>query len=72
MLQAWDRQCAFCRYDGQAAVATVGVEAAYVRWFSFDGPDSLDNGLALCVLLHHKLFESARWVSTPRSAYRCR
>jgi putative restriction endonuclease len=27
-----------------------------VRWFSFDGPDSLNNGLALCVL-HHKLFD---------------
>jgi putative restriction endonuclease len=34
----------------------VGVEAAHVRWFAFDGPDSLDNGLALCVL-HHKLFD---------------
>jgi len=56
VLQAWDRQCAFCGYDGQVAGATVGVEAAHVRWFSFDGPDSLDNGLALCVL-HHKLFD---------------
>jgi putative restriction endonuclease len=27
-----------------------------VRWFAFDGPDNLDNGLALCVL-HHKLFD---------------
>jgi len=36
-----------------------GVEAAHVRWFSFDGPDSLDNGLVLCVLLHHKLFDVA-------------
>jgi putative restriction endonuclease len=27
-----------------------------VRWFNFDGPDDLDNGLALCVL-HHKLFD---------------
>jgi putative restriction endonuclease len=56
VLQAWDRQCAFCGYDGQVGGATVGVEAAHVRWFSFDGPDSLDNGLALCVL-HHKLFD---------------
>jgi putative restriction endonuclease len=56
VLQAWDRQCAFCGYDGQAGGACVGVEAAHVRWFAFDGPDSLDNGLALCVL-HHKLFD---------------
>lgn len=56
MLQAWDRQCAFCGYDGQLAGATAGLDAAHVRWFSFGGPDDLDNGLALCTL-HHKLFD---------------
>ncbi|MGE5289876.1 MAG: phosphorothioated DNA-binding restriction endonuclease [Micromonosporaceae bacterium] len=56
VLQAWDRQCAFCGYDGQLAGASIGVDAAHVRWFAFDGPDALDNGLALCVL-HHKLFD---------------
>lgn len=56
ILQAWDRQCAFCGYDGQVGGATVGIDAAHVRWFSYDGPDSLDNGLALCAL-HHKLFD---------------
>lgn len=56
VLQAWDRQCAFCGYDGQLAGASIGVEAAHVRWFAFDGPDTFDNGLALCVL-HHKLFD---------------
>jgi putative restriction endonuclease len=56
VLQAWDRQCAFCGYDGQLAGASIGVEAAHVRWFAFDGPSTLDNGLALCVL-HHKLFD---------------
>jgi putative restriction endonuclease len=56
VLEAWDRQCAFCGYDGQFAGASAGVEAAHVRWFAFDGPDALDNGLALCAL-HHKLFD---------------
>lgn len=56
VLQAWNRQCAFCGYDGQLGTAPVGIEAAHVRWFGFDGPDALDNGLALCVL-HHKLFD---------------
>jgi putative restriction endonuclease len=55
VLAAWDRQCAFCGYDGQLVGASVGLDAAHVRWFAFDGPD-LDNGLALCVL-HHKLFD---------------
>jgi putative restriction endonuclease len=56
ILTAWDRQCAFCGYDGQLGRGSVGIEAAHVRWFTFDGPDTLDNGLALCSL-HHKLFD---------------
>jgi putative restriction endonuclease len=56
ILTAWNRQCAFCGFDGQLGAATVGVEAAHVRWFNFDGPDDPDNGLALCSL-HHKLFD---------------
>ena len=56
VLQAWDRQCAFCGYDGQLAGASAGIDAAHVRWFTFGGPDDLDNGLALCAL-HHKLFD---------------
>lgn len=56
VLAAWDRQCAFCGYDGQLGPATVGLDAAHVRWFAHGGPDDLDNGLALCVL-HHKLFD---------------
>lgn len=56
VLDAWDRQCAFCGFDGQAGGAPVGLEAAHVRWWALDGPDDLDNGLALC-MLHHKLFD---------------
>lgn len=56
ILGAWDRQCAFCGFDGNIGSAAVGIDAAHVRWFNFDGPDSLDNGLALCSL-HHRLFD---------------
>lgn len=56
VIAAWDRQCAFCGYDGQLGSAAVGLDAAHVRWWSFGGPDELDNGLALCAL-HHKLFD---------------
>lgn len=56
ILTAWDRQCAFCGYDGQLGSGCVGIEAAHVRWFTYDGPDDLDNGLALCSL-HHRLFD---------------
>jgi putative restriction endonuclease len=56
IVRAWDGACAFCGYDGMLAGAPVGLEAAHVRWFNFDGPDEPDNGLALCSL-HHKLFD---------------
>lgn len=56
IVAAWDRSCAFCGYDGALRGAPVGIEAAHIRWFNFGGPDSLDNGLALCSL-HHKLLD---------------
>ena len=56
ILSAWDRQCAFCGFDGQLGSSSVGLEAAHIRWFNYDGPDDLDNGLALCSL-HHKLLD---------------
>jgi len=56
ILNAWDRQCAFCGFDGQLGASSVGLEAAHIRWFNYDGPDDLDNGLALCSL-HHKLLD---------------
>lgn len=52
----WDRSCAFCGFDGALHGAPVGIEAAHIRWFNFGGPDTLDNGLALCSL-HHKLLD---------------
>ncbi len=56
ILEAWDRQCAFCGFDGQLGSSSVGLEAAHIRWFNLDGPDAMDNGMALCSL-HHKLFD---------------
>lgn len=56
VLTAYEFQCAFCGYDGMLGGRTVGLEAAHVRWWSFDGPDEVDNGLCLCSL-HHKLLD---------------
>lgn len=71
VLQAWDGSCAFCGFDGQVAGSPVGIEAAHVRWFAFGGPDTLDNGLALC-MLHHKLFDRGvlGWTTAQLSACR--
>lgn len=43
ILEAWDRSCAFCGFDGSLTGSPVGIEAAHVRWFNVGGPDSLDN-----------------------------
>ncbi|MFJ7902282.1 phosphorothioated DNA-binding restriction endonuclease [Streptomyces sp. NPDC096198] len=56
VLTAYEYQCAFCGYDGMLGTSPVGLEAAHVRWWAFDGPDDVDNGLCLCSL-HHKLFD---------------
>ena len=42
ILEAWDRQCAFCGYDGQLGSSSVGLEAAHIRWFNLGGPDDLN------------------------------
>ncbi|WP_149552209.1 phosphorothioated DNA-binding restriction endonuclease [Streptomyces marokkonensis] len=56
VLTAYEYRCAFCGYDGRIGPVAVGLEAAHVRWWAFDGPDDVDNGLCLCSL-HHKLFD---------------
>ena len=35
---------------------TLGIEAAHIKWHQAGGPDTEDNGLALCTL-HHKRFD---------------
>ena len=56
VLIAWRKQCAMCGYDGELMNASVGLEAAHVKWFSQGGPDELENGMALCEI-HHALFD---------------
>ncbi|MDT0380205.1 HNH endonuclease [Streptomyces sp. DSM 42041] len=56
VLTAYEYRCAFCGYDGSIGAVPVGLEAAHVRWWAFDGPDAVENGLCLCSL-HHRLFD---------------
>ncbi|GAA3314566.1 phosphorothioated DNA-binding restriction endonuclease [Nonomuraea dietziae] len=56
VLMAYEYRCAFCAYDGWLDGSAVGLDAAHVRWWAFDGPDDLGNGLCLCAI-HHKLFD---------------
>lgn len=56
VMVAYERACGFCGFDGQVGSATIGLEAAHIRWHALGGPDDVANGIALCTL-HHKLFD---------------
>lgn len=53
VLRAYNYRCAVCGYDAQLDGSVVGLEAAHMKWHRAQGPDQIDNGLALCSL-HHK------------------
>ncbi|NUU20507.1 MAG: restriction endonuclease, partial [Streptomycetaceae bacterium] len=57
VLDAYACACAFCGYDGTLGRVPVGLEAAHVRWWAYDGPDELGNSLCLCSL-HHRLLDA--------------
>lgn len=56
ILRAYEYQCAVCEYRGRLGRADFGLEAAHVKWHAAGGPDTIDNGVALCVF-HHKALD---------------
>jgi len=56
VLVAYEYRCAMCGYDGRLGTEAVGLDAAHVRWWAFEGPDTIDNALCLCSF-HHKLLD---------------
>jgi putative restriction endonuclease len=58
VLTAYGNRCALCgvKLHRGLTPSALGVEAAHLRWFAFDGPDSVNNGVALCAL-HHIAFD---------------
>jgi putative restriction endonuclease len=56
VLVAYEYRCAMCGYDGRLGTEAVGLDAAHLRWWAFDGPDSVENSLCLCSF-HHKLLD---------------
>jgi len=56
IMRIYEQRCALCGYDGRLHRQLLGIEAAHVRWFSHGGPDTPDNGLALCSF-HHTAFD---------------
>lgn len=56
VLTAYEYRCAVCGFDLRLGNVTVGLEAAHIKWHQAAGPDTTDNGLALCSI-HHKIFD---------------
>ena len=56
VLEAYRETCSFCGFDSRLRDNAVGIDAAHIMMRSRGGADTLDNGLALCVL-HHRLFD---------------
>jgi putative restriction endonuclease len=56
VLTAYEFRCAVCGFDVRLGPVSIGLDAAHIRWHQAGGPETEDNGLALCVL-HHKTFD---------------
>lgn len=56
VLDAYRHECAICGYQLRYRSTLIGVEAAHIQWHNANGPDSVENGVALCAI-HHKLLD---------------
>jgi len=56
VLDAYDSQCAVCRFAVRVENNPVALDAAHIKWHGAAGPPEVSNGLALCAL-HHRLFD---------------
>jgi len=58
VLRAYEHRCAACDFDGRIGDQVL-LDAAHVKWHCEGGPDSIENGLALCALHHVALDRGA-------------
>lgn len=56
VLVAYEYQCAVCGFNVKLGIQPIALEAAHIQWHQAKGPDTEENGIALCSL-HHKLFD---------------
>jgi putative restriction endonuclease len=65
ILNAYEYQCAVCGFNVRVGNSLVALEAAHIKWHQAGGPDSEENGIALCAL-HHKLFDRGAFTLSKR------
>ncbi len=56
IIRIYNYKCAICGFDGKMKYSDLALEAAHVKWHSHGGPDSENNGLAMCIF-HHRMFD---------------
>lgn len=56
ILKAYEYSCAVCGFNVRLGHNLVAIDAAHIQWYQAGGPDTEENGIALCSL-HHKLFD---------------
>ncbi|WP_106768805.1 phosphorothioated DNA-binding restriction endonuclease [Paenibacillus faecalis] len=56
ILKAYEYSCAVCGFNVRLGHNLVAIDAAHIQWHQAGGPDTEENGIALCSL-HHKLFD---------------
>ena len=64
IIQAYEHPCAVCGFNVRMGNTLIALEAAHIKWHQAGGPDSEENGIALCAL-HHKLFDRGAFTVSP-------
>ena len=59
VLREYEEHCAVCDHHLKLDDRLLGLEAAHIKWHSHEGPDEVQNGLALCPLHHRALDRGA-------------
>ena len=54
--KAYGYRCAICDLDCKLGRTEFAIEASHIQWHAFNGPDTVNNGVALCSI-HHKAFD---------------
>ncbi len=65
VLRAYQYRCAVCGFDLHLGLQLIAIEAAHIKWPQAGGPNSVENGLALCYL-HQKLFDLGAFTLSPK------
>ena len=67
VVEAYEHRCAVCAYELRLGKSDLGLEAAHIKWRALGGPDTVQNGLALCAVHHKALDRGAIGITTDRT-----